>query len=125
MEDQNDFFESLRKFMSEYGGTEDGSSQNPEEYARKVRIDDPELQLKFMEMSHKHKRWERLRHECEAAKHDFKSASTKMYLALEDRYPDIPPPHENMNGGIGIKKWKGEYWFVGWDGASEDEKNER
>ena len=102
------------------GGDGDVQSQDPADYPRSCEITDEECQMQLMEGTHKMQRIRRISAELKIAQAEFEAARQKLWLKLQDRYPDIVHPMDESGGGEGWRKWQGKYYYVGWDHDQEE-----
>jgi hypothetical protein len=89
------------------------ASSNPREYPRAFKVQDDEALLLKAEMDEKFRVLRRFHTQLEIATAEHTALKERMFLRLADLYPIICS--SAPDGGVGIRQWENDLWYVGWD----------
>lgn len=119
--------ESFDAFMQRFmvhimGGSSGPTTNNPDKYPRKVKVTDDEVLMLRAKQEHVNDQVERMIGQLTTLKHEAEMLKGRMFLRLEEIYPDV---RVKGGGGTGHRSWKGDFWYVSWDKKADEEDNDK
>lgn len=95
--------------------------RNPTKFPRHVKVTDERALMLFAERAVKRDKLLEVRGEMEALLAEGKAIQERLFHMLRKLYPEISVLGEE---GVvtGFRKWRGDWWYVGWDLDTGDEE---
>lgn len=124
MDDPEELFEKFLSFMKNSGvNRKYPTTQNPSKYVRSIKLEGEkgaELLLKLTELKMKEREMNSLIESLHIIFHDTESIRGRFFKMAQQVFPLIS--EHSRGGGEGWREWKGDYYYVSWDGTDEDDE---
>lgn len=113
---------ALAKFLNRANDPVD--SPNPTRYPRHTKIVDGDVNVMLTEYERLNEKVDLLRNEADEVDHTRSALVARIYRECNRLYREIVKRGDMESAGSGLRKWKGEFYIVGWDTTKEEDEKE-